>query len=101
MPLVINLLYQIFDFKVSEKKENVLNYKSFVINDESKLGKYFPQKSTKRGDDLEQIITQARINAYQILKAIRDNKNFAVKPLDSGRICSYCLFQSICKIEIY
>jgi len=99
-PIIINLVYQIFDFKVSDENDYVLNYKSFAVDSSSVLGKYFPQHR-QRQTSLDQIIQFALFNANEVLRSIKENKSFNVKPIDNGRVCQYCSFQSICKIENY
>lgn len=98
--LQINLLYQIFDFRISEseRRSYYLNYKPFFIHQGSRIS-----ESMKKKNEIFRVFEflkeTSKNQAKRILNEIVKEKNFPVKPIKDGRICNYCDFISICKIS--
>ncbi len=98
--LQIILLYQIFDFRISERERRsfYLNYKPFLIQLGSKISENTKVK-VEIPQNYELLKNISKNQAKKILNEIAKEKNFPVKPIKDGWICNYCDFCSICKIN--
>ncbi|MCX7879141.1 MAG: exodeoxyribonuclease V subunit gamma [Ignavibacteria bacterium] len=102
----INLSYQIFDYKIDEidKSRFILNYTPFLVGRDSHFEKIIkerqknwkPKKLTF--DELKEISVE---KAIEIIEKIVESNEFPVSPFPNNRICNYCSFAPICKIEIF
>ncbi len=116
----ISLAYQIFDFKkkpTDNKKGYLWNYKIFytapnsILSKEVKklAGRAIEEKDTEDsvddtqktngGNELDELINIAILNANEIIQSITQKMDFPVKP--QGRVCNYCDYSAICKIKRY
>jgi ATP-dependent helicase/DNAse subunit B len=101
---IVNMLYQIFDFTKEKQNNNELglNYQKMYVDENSSLFQFFfpNRKHNKQcsSEFLEESLTIAKEIVSQTLHQMKTIKNFPVQP-NPPRVCDYCNFYSICKIE--
>ncbi|ROL56713.1 hypothetical protein D9V84_06705 [Bacteroidetes/Chlorobi group bacterium Naka2016] len=101
---IVSLLYQIFKFRKDNKRKNedsTFNYVKLFVNSESSIRLYFNiKKDEATKDDFLGWIEVTKLNALDILKKIKEKRDFPVKPFRSKNVCKYCQYKNICKIEV-
>lgn len=100
----INLLNQIFNYKISKEKRNEksLNYHDLFAHENSDIYYYFKlYGKTGKHEELEAKLEIVKNIALNTLRAIKSELNYPVKPKNEFYLCSNCQFKRICKKEIY